>query len=108
MVWSRPWFPAWIIVVVLAREFLVTGIRGYVESLGKEFPADWFGKIKMTIQCVAVGVVIGRFAFPWPEGWLSFWGIVGHVCVYAVLVASVGSGASYVMKTSRMLAEEDS
>ena len=34
MDWSREWFPAWIVVVVLAREFLVTGIRGYVESQG--------------------------------------------------------------------------
>jgi len=49
MDWSRSWFPAWIVVVVLAREFLVTGIRGYVESLGLAFPADWFGKIKMVI-----------------------------------------------------------
>ena len=29
--WSQTWFPAWIVVVILAREFLVTGLRGYVE-----------------------------------------------------------------------------
>ena len=28
-----------VVVIVLAREFLVTGVRGYVESLGLEFPA---------------------------------------------------------------------
>src|SRR4029078_5706599 len=45
MPWSRAWFPAWIVVVVLSREFLVTAIRGYVESQGVQFPADWFGKV---------------------------------------------------------------
>jgi phosphatidylglycerophosphate synthase len=38
--WSQRFFPAWVVVVILAREFLVTGIRGYVESLGGQFPAD--------------------------------------------------------------------
>ena len=55
MPWSQPWFPAWIVVVVLAREFLVTGIRGYVESRGESFAADGFGKIKMVVQCFAIG-----------------------------------------------------
>ena len=58
MDWSREWFPAWIVVTVLAREFLVTGIRGYVESLGKEFPADWFGKVKMVAEVVAIVLLI--------------------------------------------------
>ena len=72
MDWSREWFPAWIVVTVLAREFLVTGMRGYVESLGREFPADWFGKIKMVVQCIAVGSAIGFHAFPWPDALRSF------------------------------------
>jgi CDP-diacylglycerol--glycerol-3-phosphate 3-phosphatidyltransferase len=103
--WSKPWFPAWIVVIVLAREFLVTGIRGYVESLGLEFPADWFGKIKMIIQCIAVGVVMGLFAFDWP-GWIdSFLRVAGHVFVWGTLITSLGSGISYVLKTARMLAK---
>jgi phosphatidylglycerophosphate synthase len=57
--WTREWFPAWIVVIVLAREFLVTGIRGYIESLGLALPADWFGKVKMLLQCIAISVVLG-------------------------------------------------
>ncbi|MEW6073343.1 MAG: CDP-diacylglycerol--glycerol-3-phosphate 3-phosphatidyltransferase [Planctomycetota bacterium] len=103
MEWSRPWFPAWIIVVVLAREFLVTGIRGYVESLGREFPADWFGKVKMTIQCLAIGFVVGQAAFVWSADLRHFWGAVAHVLVWGTLVASIGSGITYVAKTKRLL-----
>ena len=106
--WSQPWFPAWVVVVVVAREFLVTGIRGYVESRGLEFPADWFGKMKMLFQCIAIQIVIGRFAFAldWAESTQRFWDVVGHVFVWATAVATVGSGTSYVLKTKRILAAE--
>jgi len=103
MEWSRPWFPAWIVVVVLAREFLVTGIRGYVESLGREFPADWFGKIKMVVQCIAIGVVIGLFAFEWPAPLAAVLRVLGHVFVWGTLLTSLGSGVSYVLRTRRLL-----
>ena len=100
MPWSQPWFPAWIVVVVLAREFLVTGIRGYVESRGESFAADGFGKIKMVVQCFAIGFVFWRVAFPWEAIGISLellsW--CTHVLVWATLLASVGSGASYVLK----------
>jgi CDP-diacylglycerol--glycerol-3-phosphate 3-phosphatidyltransferase len=101
--WSRPWFPAWIVVVVVAREFLVTGIRGYVESLGLPFPADWFGKIKMIVQCIAVSVVLSLFSFDWPAPLHRFLVVAGHVFVWGTLVTSVGSGTSYVLKTRRLL-----
>jgi CDP-diacylglycerol--glycerol-3-phosphate 3-phosphatidyltransferase len=104
--WSSEWFPAWIVVAVVAREFLVTGIRGYVESLGLQFPADWFGKIKMIIQCIAIGVVLGMFAFPWPDPALEFLGAAAHVFVWGTLVTTIGSGTSYVLKTRRILAND--
>ncbi len=107
MPWSQKWFPAWIIVVVLAREFLVTGIRGYVESLGKEFPADWFGKIKMGIQCFAIGTVLGINCFAWPEDAVHFLTALGHVLVWGTLLASIGSGCTYVLKTGRLLSSTE-
>lgn len=102
--WSQTWFPAWIVVVILAREFLVTGLRGYVESLGEQFPADVFGKIKMFTQCFAVGIVIGMFAFEWSPALFDFYGKLAHVFVWGTVVTSVGSGVNYVLKTRRLLA----
>lgn len=101
--WGARYFPAWVVVVVLAREFLVTGIRGYVESLGREFPADWFGKIKMFVQCWAVGIVLGLAAFEFSQTTERVWGWVGVGCVAATVVTSVGSGFSYVMKARKLL-----
>jgi len=103
--WSRPWFPAWIVVIVVAREFLVTGIRGYVESQGLAFPADWFGKIKMIVQCIAIAVALGIHAFDWPAPLRSFLDVSAYVFVYGTLLTTVGSGTSYVLKTRRLLAK---
>ena len=102
--WSRELFPAWVVVIILAREFLVTGIRGYVESVGGEFPADSFGKAKMFLQCTAVGIGLGLPAFqiaPEAEG---RWASACAWFVWATLIATVGSGLSYALKTRKVLA----
>ena len=103
MPWSQRFFPAWVVVVILAREFLVTGIRGYVESQGLQFPADWFGKIKMIVQCIAIGIALGIHAFAWPDPLRRFLDVCAYVFVYGTLVTTVGSGASYVLKTRSLL-----
>src|SRR5262245_50211330 len=49
----------WMVTVVVCRELLVTGVRGMVEAAGKKFGADWFGKLKMGLQCaVLMGVFL--------------------------------------------------
>lgn len=103
MDWSATYIPAWIVVVVLAREFLVTGLRGYVESLGVEFPADWFGKIKMILQCIAISIVLGMDAFPWPDALRTFWGWTAHAFVWGTLVTAAGSGVTYVLRSRDLI-----
>lgn len=48
------WLKPWMVVVVVSRELLVTGLRGYFESVGVPFGADWLGKLKMVLQCAAL------------------------------------------------------
>lgn len=52
---SRALIPTWSVVVIVAREFLVTGVRGFVESKGMAMPADAWGKTKMVLQCLGAG-----------------------------------------------------
>lgn len=108
MPWSRTYIPAWLVVLILSREFLVTGLRGYVESLGREFPADWFGKSKMILQCMAVGGVMWIPAYDWPDALHTFWVVVVRILVAATLISTVGSGLTYVLRTRRILREEAS
>ncbi len=105
MPWSRERIPAWFVVVILAREFLVTGLRGYAESVGMEFSADRFGKIKMLLQCLAVAGVMWIPGFSWPESWIPVWSAIETVLIWGTLIATIGSGISYVLRTRALLAE---
>ncbi|MEM6568461.1 MAG: CDP-alcohol phosphatidyltransferase family protein [Planctomycetota bacterium] len=107
MPWSGARLPASIVVAILAREFLVTGLRGYVESLGREFPADRFGKMKMIVQSMAVGALIWVEAVDWNAAWYRFWDVLTAVLVWTTLVATVGSGVTYCLKTRDILREVD-
>jgi len=96
----------WMVTVVIAREILVTGIRGYIETLGKKFGADWFGKLKMVLQCVVLFVILGiRIAASWPafEPWLPASELVQTVLIYIMLFATIGSGVQYCVKAARIV-----
>jgi CDP-diacylglycerol--glycerol-3-phosphate 3-phosphatidyltransferase len=95
----------WMVVVVVGRELLVTGIRGMVEATGRKFGADWFGKLKMGLQCA---VLIGVFLILWLMGRGSADALdvlepVQAALLWAMLAATVGSGVQYVVKAYRLL-----
>jgi CDP-diacylglycerol---glycerol-3-phosphate 3-phosphatidyltransferase len=48
----------WMVVAILARELLVTSIRGVIEGMGKSFAAESIGKWKMVLQCIAIPVAL--------------------------------------------------
>src|SRR6478672_8037545 len=51
---------AWMAVVVVAREILVTALRSFFEEHGSDFSAKWSGKWKMVLQCGAVAASLAR------------------------------------------------
>lgn len=96
-------FSAWFAVVVLGREFLVSGIRGAAEAAGIPFPASAWGKIKTFIQNVAVGWGVGHAA------WLpdAAWSVAAlKALMWGTLAATVISGATYAMNARRLLGSE--
>jgi CDP-diacylglycerol--glycerol-3-phosphate 3-phosphatidyltransferase len=103
---GRDYFAAWMVVVVAAREFLITAIRGYVESLGAQLPADWMGKVKMAAQCTALSAVLGLRAFDFGPDAAAFWHRAAQVFVWLTLVATIGSCLNYLVKTRRFLLEQ--
>lgn len=55
---GQPWVPGWMVVLVLAREFWVTGLRAIAAQHGRVVPAGSAGKIKSLIQMVAIGALL--------------------------------------------------
>ena len=54
-----PWgLRAWMVVVIVGRELLVTALRSFIEDRGSDFSAKMSGKLKMVLQCVAAGVCL--------------------------------------------------
>jgi len=92
----------WMVVVLIAREFIVSGIRGFSESQGLKFPATSAGKIKMFVQSFAICAVLFQLAFLRQAPWA----VVGKIAaVWVTVIVTVGSGLTYVGKARRILGE---
>ncbi|MEL7482716.1 MAG: CDP-diacylglycerol--glycerol-3-phosphate 3-phosphatidyltransferase [Planctomycetota bacterium] len=51
-------FTGWMVVVIIARELLVTSLRGLAEGSGVDASANWAGKAKMILQSVAIPAIL--------------------------------------------------
>lgn len=52
------YIPSWMVILIIAREFLITGIRSLAASDGKVIPAGYLGKVKTTSQMIAILLII--------------------------------------------------
>lgn len=91
---------AWMVTIVVAREFIVTGLRGYLEEKGVSFGADQLGKLKMVLQCAAIVWILVMFEwFPQSETtdnttpWL-----VRDILNHAAVLATIASGVNYLRR----------
>ncbi len=88
---------AWAALVIVAREFAVTGLRQLaMEQGGPVIPASIWGKLKTIMQVVMVLLLI---AFSEPAWWVD-------VVVYATVAVTVLSGADYFFGLRHLLREE--
>lgn len=95
------WLTPWMVVVIVSREFLITGLRSYLESQGVRFGADWLGKLKMGLQCAAViAILVSLYSPGAATAWLR------DVLVWAMLAATILSGVQYVWRGLPLLRNE--
>jgi CDP-diacylglycerol--glycerol-3-phosphate 3-phosphatidyltransferase len=87
---------AWVVVLILSREFAVTGLRLIASGEGIVIAAHWLGKLKTVAQIALVLALI----LPDTPNWLS-------ITLTVVTVAlTIGSGAEYFWKARHLLREE--
>lgn len=91
---------AWMAVVIIGRELLVTALRSFLEQRGRDFSAEMSGKLKMVFQCVGAGASL--FYLAWSPAWLVR---PLDVCLWIALGLTLYSGASYVRRAVRLAAE---
>ena len=95
---------AWMVVVVIGREFVISGIRGYSESQGQKFPATAWGKAKMFTQSFAICTVLVQLA-AWPT--LPWAVALKLTAVWVSVIATVVSGLMYVKQARRLMTADE-
>ena len=93
---------SWMVVVVLARELLVTSLRGVLEARGVAFPADWSGKVKMFAQSTAIGTALCIAVNPGLLG-NPGWRTVQSSAVWVMMAITVWSAVPYTVRGARLL-----
>lgn len=93
----------WMVVLILARELLVTGIRGVIEGMGFSGASNWSGKAKMILQSFTIPIVLAiAVNFHATEQAWAHWTNV--VLVYLTVIVTVWSGLPYIVGLRQMLA----
>jgi CDP-diacylglycerol---glycerol-3-phosphate 3-phosphatidyltransferase len=101
------WLLPWMVTVVVARELIITGLRGYLESAGAVFGADWLGKIKMGLQCAAVFAIFLALRGPYPSSAANaFFAFARDALIWAMLAATILSGLQYLWRAVVLLRGE--
>ena len=77
--------PAWMVILIIGREFAVSGLRSIAASAGHTIEASELGKTKMAAQVIAIALVIAGIR--WPAlaeyGMLAMWAVVLFALVSA-------------------------
>ncbi|MBL9148738.1 MAG: CDP-alcohol phosphatidyltransferase family protein [Phycisphaerae bacterium] len=98
---------SWMVVVILGRELLVTSIRGVIESRGIAFGADWAGKLKMVLQCIAIPacLVVAVNEALLEQHWVR---IARDILVWATVVVTIWSCVGYLVRARVLLTKDPS
>ena len=87
---------AWVAMVIIAREFAITGLRSIAADRGVVIAASWMGKVKTVLQ---IGAVFALIIFNPAPLWVD-------VLLYAAVAATVISGFDYFFGLRRRIEEQ--
>lgn len=91
---------AWIVVIIIAREFIISGFRLIASDNGVVIAASYWGKFKTTFQMLMVIVLILNIQ-------MSFFQILGMILTYIALILTVVSLIDYIVKNKDVLKEQN-
>jgi CDP-diacylglycerol--glycerol-3-phosphate 3-phosphatidyltransferase len=81
--------PAWMVAIIIGREFAITALRSLAYNKGITMPASPLGKIKMASQVTAILLLIlGSGPMPWLAP-------IGYVTMWVVMLTAIGSAVDY-------------
>lgn len=87
---------AWVVIIILAREFAITGFRTLAMEANIVMAASWWGKVKTTTQMIMIPVVLLQLPF-------SCMPVVENILVALAVFFTIFSGADYILKNKQVL-----
>ena len=93
--------PVWVVLIIIAREFIISGFRLVASDNGIVIAASYWGKFKTTFQMLMDIVII--FNINLQLGWLN---ILGTILIYVALVLTVVSLIDYIAKNKDVLKDQ--
>jgi len=90
--------PAWIVIVIIAREFVISGIRLIAADDGVVIAASQWGKYKTVFQMIMVGFMIGN---------LPIFDVLTQILMWIALALTLISMVDYIIKNCNILKDID-
>lgn len=88
--------PAWMVIIIISREFIISGFRLVASDNGVVIAASYWGKFKTTFQMVAVVLLILN---------LPSLALITSFCVWVALALTIISLVDYIAKNYKILTE---
>ena len=89
--------PCWVVLIIIAREFIISGFRLVASDNGIVIAASWWGKIKTNLQMFMVIFLI--LDLP------GAWHVIGQILIYAAVILTVISLVDYIAKNVKVITE---
>lgn len=90
--------PAWIVIVIISREFIISGFRLIASDNGIVIAASYWGKFKTVFQMAMIIVLIAAF-----EG--SVFAVVEQILIWVSLILTIVSLVDYIRKNKEVLTQ---
>ncbi|MBR5376352.1 MAG: CDP-diacylglycerol--glycerol-3-phosphate 3-phosphatidyltransferase [Lachnospiraceae bacterium] len=92
--------PSWIVCMIIAREFIISGFRLVASDNGVVIAASMWGKVKTVFQMAMVIVLIADLPG-------MFWNVTEQVLIWSALALTVVSLIDYILKNKEVLKEKN-
>jgi len=89
--------PSWIVIIIISREFIISGFRLVASDNGRVIAASYWGKFKTVFQMVMICLMIAD---------ISFLSVITQLVMWIALILTVVSLADYLLKNKDVIKEQ--
>ena len=90
--------PSWVVIVIISREFIISGFRLVASDNGVVIAASYWGKFKTTFQMLMICLMIADLG--------GVWKMLTQLCMWVALILTIISLVDYLWKNKVVMAEQ--